>query len=263
MINYEIKEEDFENLQNELVRIVAESTPNDGVHSVWLNTENKFSNLVRTLEVGIFPEIVSFVDPLVESRSKFLALVDTSEDQRRIVHGFRLSGIAMNATVGEAQNKKSGLYNQDESIGLIMVDELIQSGQGFTAKEFREYYDMAGVKIEDCVSVETNFRVGDKVETDGLRVSDLGYIAIFNLLERISTKLDEACVFAYLNAPAIKSLQAIGIEYRPFAGREDLKAPGSGEEFDEHYIPVAIPKNKRNTDVFRSIAPFGAPEVEL
>lgn len=259
---YNVEPEEFRLLQEDLIKKINDLSDDVGIHAVWLNTDNKFSNLVRTLEAGVFPEITAFVTPLVESRSRFLTILDTSDDHRRILHGFRISSISISNAV-EEEHKENRFYVQDDNIGLAMVDELIQSGQGFTAKEFIDYYERIGVDIKNCISVETNFRVGEKVETDGLRVSDLGYIAIFNSLERKSTSLDDVCVFAYLNAPAIKSLQATGIEYRPFAGREDLKAPGVDDDFDEHYIPIAIPKNKRNTDVFKSIAPFGAPEVEL
>ena len=256
--NYDLEAQEFDALQQAMLERIEADSDVKGIHAVWVKPHSIFANLVRTLEAQQFPEITEFVSPVVEERSRFLALVDTRDDQRRIVHGFRVSGIGLDESQTQVDQAA-----EDDPVGIVMVDEMIESGQGLTAREFREYYQKAGIVVRNCLSVETNFRVGEKVENEGLRVSDLGYIAIFNLIDQKIKEPGHEAIFAYLNDPAIKSLQAIGVQSEPFVGRPELRAPGAEEDFDGHYVPVAIPSIQANLDVFRAIAPFGAPEIVL
>src|SRR5690606_22973665 len=116
---------------------------------------------------------------------------------------------------------------------------------------------------------ETNLRrKGEKPENyNGLPLSQVGYISLFKLVESKGLSVGEAAIFAHLNKAAIVSLQAVGAEYEPIAGREDLKTPtilaDGSKDFDFDYKPVAIPATPQNLKVFGELTPFAAPQMAI
>ncbi len=216
-----------------------------------------YANVVRSLEARVFPEIAEVMADF-EGCSAFLTLIDTRPGAERVVHAFRVSSVAL-AESRPATELGGG-------VGIALLDDLIASGQ-ITAEQINRYYDANGIELAKCMSVETNFRVGDKVTTDsGLRISDLGYIAIFQTMDRFQASDGEVAIFAHLNEPAIRSLAALGVTADAIAGIEGLRTPTTSngvKGFDDHYIPVAIPLTKSNVTIVRQLAAFAAPEARI
>lgn len=229
--------------------------PGKDIVAVWLATHTPLANVVRTLEARIFPEVPNLATENAENKSLFLALVDTREGAERIVHCTRLTGASA----------ESNQDTDSNTTGLIGIDEVIGSDQNFSARDFYDYYEKDGTNITSCLSVETNFRVGERVGTNnGLRISDLGYVAVFNMLERGGAEVDKSYIFAFFNEGTIKSLSAIGIVAEPLAGRGDLKAPSDeAGKFDKHYKPAAIKGTQQSLAAIRAIQPYAAPELVI
>lgn len=243
------------NLQAELVGEIRELGGQDAVYTVWMDSRGKYSNLIRTLETEIFPEMPDVMDDY-EDDCMFLALVDTRADEERVVHAFRLSV--------PTEDRKDGLQ-------IALLDDLVTSGQALTEKSLVDYYQERNISLNtQAVSVESNFRIDNKANPErrvevegGIRVSDLGYIALFTrLVEDRGAKV----VFAHLNSDAIRSLSAIGVVDEPIAEHPELETPTvNGEEhgFDEKYRPVALMATPENKAVFQNLSLFAAPSVDL
>ncbi|MCA9301149.1 hypothetical protein KC974_01160 [Candidatus Saccharibacteria bacterium] len=248
-LNPYLSDHEIEEQQRDLVREVFDRTQLETIHAVWMGPRSRYSNLVRTLETRQFPEMPDVMDGY-EDDCKFLALLDTRSGIERVVHAFRLSV----PTIDRAQG-----------LQIALLDDLVKSNQKLTEDELQEFYAAQGIALNsEAASVESNFRVGDKVETDnGLRVSDLGYIAIF---QHIAENGGAKVIFAHLNDAAVNSLGAIGVQDAPIAGVENLSTPTviDGQAgFDEKYHPVAIMNTPQNLAVFAQLTPFAAPEVQL
>lgn len=255
---YDLSESEQGRYQRALVTVSRTSGRGDTIYTAWVRSSHPISNLVRTLEAKVFPEIPALMEPF-EDESVFLTLIDTRPGTERVVHAFRLSSLAISGKGMGADASRRCTF------GMALIDDLLSSGQGLDVDAFVGHYEGRGVDLTKCVSVETNFTVGNRVSTEsGLRVSDLGYIAIFQLVKQLSGLEHNACVFAHLNEPAVASLGQIGVTNRPIAGRDDLKTPTIGEtEFDEKYRPAEIPGSKENIEVFRALVPFAAPEIDV
>lgn len=252
---YNLTEAQFKELEERLLAKVDAESDQQAVHAVWMRHDSEFASLVRTLESAQFPEIADVMEPF-ENQSVFLALVDNRPDATRIVHAFRLTSLGL-----------AGMeIPEGDTTGVALLDDIADSEQGVTASQIKRYYEEKEIDLTKCVSVETNFRVGEKVATEtGLPVSQLGYLAIFRALERMGIEENKSAVFAHLNVPAVSSLSAVGIEWNPIVGRDQLKTPTVDEDgskgFDIKYTPVEIPGTARNMQVFRDLMPFAAPEV--
>jgi hypothetical protein len=241
-------------MEQALLAAVDRQRDEPGLVAVWLEHDSPHAELVRAVEAGIFPEVPELMLPF-EDQCFFLALVDTRPDVRRLMHAFRLS------------SRRGSAPHGPETTGIVLVDDLIASGQGLTAAEVVAHFEGAGTDLDKCISVETNFRVGGKVKVrpeDGLPISQLGYVALFRSLERFGVTGSEGAVFAHLNKVAVVSLKMVGVEYFPFAGRADLRTPTVGHDgFDPHYKPVTMPTTPKNVRVFGELLAFAAPELEL
>jgi len=254
--DYYLSQEQFDTQQADLIAKVEAQQPEPGIYSAWLDPRHPDANLVRTLEAQIFPEIPEIMEPF-EDQCVFLTLIDTRPDAKRIIHAFRLSW------PGSDRNAHTGASIGPEDI--VLLKDIIDSDQGLSAEDLRAYYEAKGVDFAKSMSVETNFRVGEKVEPiNGLPVAQLGYIAIFQGMNSQQDIADKAVIFAHLNRPAVASLGAVGIEYEPIAGRADLQTPTVGDEkFDNKYSPVCIPASAKNLEIFSNLTPFAAPQVEV
>lgn len=143
----------------------------------------------------------------------------------------------------------------------FFVTDLVEAGQQVDLQELDTYYALKDIRMERMISVETNFRLGEQL--DGMRSADLAYLSLFALASMTSAD----GVLAHLNAPAISSLERVGVAWHPLAGREDLVTPTVAPDgtvgIDPDYRPVCIPRNDpQNQRVFTDLAPF-TPRVHF
>jgi hypothetical protein len=239
-----LSEVEFEGTEMKFVGELRERGFADDVVCVWLTADEEYANLVRTLEARTFPELPELMADY-EHVSVFGALVDP-RGEGRIAHGFRLSTAASNP---EAPVSRSGL-------GMPLVDDLFDSGQGLDPAVFIRYYQEAGVDLTKCISVETNFVVGSRTKSNnGQATPVLAYLSMFSILENIGVETGNACIFTHLNRPASISLGAMGVEYGPIAGRQDLQTP-TVVGFDSRYRPYSIEATPTNIAVLQRGSQF-------
>ncbi len=249
-VDYSLSPEQITNYEQQLASLIDEKIGlADDVYAIWMEPSSSFANIVRTYEKTFWHDIDEIMAPH-EDDSLFLALFDARGDVGKVVHGFRVSRGSQ-----EFQNDES------DSTGIVLIDDIVNSGQGFTAAEFRAYYRNKGIDLSKCLSVETNFKVQRAEHYNGLPMSQIGYIAIFDLIK--DSLDDDLCIFASINNLATQSFQLVGIQYEPIAGREDLKIPVSEGEFDDDYTGVALPPTKKNVDIFTNLIPFAAPSIRV
>lgn len=121
----------------------------------------------------------------------------------------------------------------------FFLTDLLVSDPGLTMSEVRSYYAAQGIQVEQFISVETQFRIGEHL--DPIRAADLAYLALF----RIVTQRGGPGVVAHLNAMTISSFKRVGMKWHPFAGRLDLRTPtvadDGGVAFDGEYRPMCVP----------------------
>ena len=256
--NYHLDEAELEAAKQELYgRIEETQGDKKDLFAVWIQPSDPLADIVRTEERAFFPEMEELIEDY-EDLCVFLAVVDGRGDEKKLVHAFRFSG--------QRKDTKEVDDNGDAVTGMPFIDDIIQSGQGLTTEDFVSFYEAQGTDLSKCISVETNFKIEAVDEYNGVPVSQIGYLALFNLVDSTSPNLgeNEAAIFAHLNIPAIKSLSAAGVEYEDLAGVPGLRTPTVGEtKFDDKYQPVAIPSTVGNVEVFRVLATIGAPEISI
>jgi hypothetical protein len=175
-----------------------------------------------------------------------LVLVDTRPNANRVIHGSTIMGPTVNPSLLTdreelAKKNKTGFYTIDV---LISIND-------FTRHDFRDYYLREyGIDPYECIAVETNFRIGERVEPyQGMDSVSIAYLAIFNFLKRkIDASYQEGGVFASINQLSIDSFRRVGIVCELLMGRDDLQTP----EEDE-YQPVFIPFNETNRALFENL----------
>jgi hypothetical protein len=176
----------------------------------------------------------------VEDNTVFLALVDTRDGQDRVVHATTISGYEDTAS--------------ESATGFIVADDLAEMGN-FTPEEFREYYQKKGYDLSKCISVETNFKVGDKAPlVNGMRTVDIAYLSVFKMLMSKEPELGGAAVFSSINRASIVSFGRRGLKCEPLMGRDDLVTSESVHGLV--YKPVAIPYNEASRHVFEMEYPI-------
>jgi hypothetical protein len=256
--HYDLSPEELNTRQQEMVTTVKEQY-GETVAAVWMSSESPYADVVRTLEVDLFPEIPAIMKPY-ERECKFLALVDTrGEEPKGIVHAFRVSspGLTAEERVGTLAEGKPNI---------AFIQDLVSGGE-ITEESLMAYYEEHGVDLDSCISVETNFRVQRAERFNGLLTSDLGYLAIFTSMAGEVAEASRTGVFAHLNRPAILSLGRTGIEWESVVGDSELQTPTQDPDnpgavvFDPKYKPVFIPGSEHNVDVFQAIGPFAPPAV--
>lgn len=210
----------------------------EGVYAVWMDPDSRYANIIRTREAEYFPEVKE-LPPEIEEDTKFLAFVDTREGVNRIVHGTTISGIEQ--------------HPSEEHTGFTTIDELIDVGN-FTAQEFRDYYAEKGIDISKSVSIDTNFRIGEKEEDyEGLNTAYMAYTTIYKLLERRRPELGDAGAFCSINQKSIDSFVNFGMDCELLMGREDFTTPeaisGSGQ-----YLPAVVRVDDDTRAVFAGLS---------
>jgi len=243
--NYNLGPDELSTLEAELVDVVRLGAHSEGVTAVWLGPEHQYANIIRTHEARLFPEVhdSSSAD---EDRTLFLALVDTRPASSGVVHGATVCGAGARDEAYLAG--ADGTVGAAVSTGFITIDSLIDFGN-FTAEEFASYYAARNIDLTHCLSVETNFRIGQPVPNVwGLSTSTIAYLMVFRFLVRIGARRDRAVVFADVNRASRVSLQSNGIIYTPLMGRTDLVTPEAA--LGRSSLPVALPVDDALHDLF-------------
>lgn len=248
---YDLNEQEIEQLESELAERLRDRE--DNLYALWIPPTSKYADIIRTGETKHWPEMSAIMETH-EGESIFLAMFDTRGGMNKVVHGFRVS-----------RSPANGFGADENHTGIVLIDDIIDSGQNLTAQEFREYYQSKGINLAQSPSVETNFRIQKTEKYNGLPLTQIGYIAIFQTLAEggEEVEVDKAAVFASLNQVAVDSLSAVGLDFEPVVGRQDIKTPVADGEFDDDYTPVAIPANANNLKVFEGLVGFAAPVVQL
>lgn len=234
--NYNLSADELVTLENQLIDIAIIKGATDGLIAFWISPTSPFSNIVRTYESLHFPEVegVSEGDELT---TLFLCIMDMRLPEPRVVHA---------ASTSNYDELKSGKHG--DSTGFYTVDQLIRLGN-FTAREFEEYYNKEEVALSACISVETNFRVGEHTDKyRGFPVSNVAYKALYAHAKSRALESGEpglAGIFSSINEASKRSFTKFGIEYRPLMGRTNLKTPE--EVFGLEYQPVFIPESRKNS----------------
>ncbi len=242
---YDLNEQELNQLEGELIDEVKSQFPQESIYTAWIYPTNKYANIVRNYEAGFFPE-VSQVNEDTEAHTLFLALIDTRDSANRVIHAATITGVDR---------------PEDESeTGFFTVDSLIEKGN-FTAEEFRDYYGEKQIDLNKCLAIETNFRIGEKVEKfRGLGSADLVYLTIFKTMEKADAQFGKAGFFATINSLQIHSLQRLGINCEPLMGRTDLITPEA--ELGVDSLPVMMPYDKALHAIFSNMGP-ALPEIVL
>ncbi len=243
-VRYDLQPEELLELESDLLAEVRGAQDAPGIAAVWIGPDHPYSNILRAYEAAHFPEVAELPQD-IEDRSLFLALVDSRPGIERVIHSTTVSGV-----VGRKMGEPMPGDGTGESVtsGFIVIDDLIEMGN-FTKEEFWSFYEAQGVDLLKSISVETNNRVGEKVEDfQGVRTSDLAYLQLFKLLSSRNTSEPHGVVFASINGDSIRSFERFGIQCDPLMGRTDLVTSESLQGLD--YQPVAIPDN---AELFRDM----------
>jgi len=248
---YDLDPDELNALETELVEAVKGGISSEGITAVWLGPRHRFANIIRTHEARFFPEVQdsSVAD---ESMTLFLALVDTRPGSNGVVHG---ATVCVAGALDEGSVARSAV-----GTGFITIDNLIDLGN-FSAEEFGSYYASANIDLRYCLSVETNFRIGQRVPNVwGLSSSAIAYLMVFRFLVRCGARRNRAVVFADVNRVSRASFQRTGIMYAPLMGRTDLVTPEAS--LGRSSFPVTLPFDDACHDLFLTMR-ADVPEIFL
>ena len=250
---YDLAPDELNVLEAELVDTVRGGANSEGITAVWLGPGHRYANIIRTQEARWFPEVhdSSVGD---ENKTLFLALVDTRPESSRVVHG------ATVCLAGAPDEGGSSVVAAAVSTGFITIDNLIELGN-FSTYEFESYYASRNIDLTRCLSVETNFRIGQRVPNAwGLSTPTIAYLMIFRFLVRCGAGRNRALIFADVNRVSRISFQRTGIMYAPLMGRTDLVTPEAA--LGRFSFPVTIPIDDAFHELFLSMR-AEIPEVFL
>jgi hypothetical protein len=245
--DYNLNPDKQTQLEKALVERVLDIYPQEEICAVWIKPHDPLSNVVRTYEAGVFPEAADF-PPSAEDDTLLLALIDTRPEVSRIIHGATVMGPGLNSI-----DENSEVEAFTDSTGFYMIDSLIRL-DNFSKRDFYNYHADRGIDTNKWITVESNYRIGDRVElSSGIRPTALAYLAMFRLVaNRAELHQELGGVFAAINTPTRKSFAAIGLEFDSLMGRTDFIT----EEAlmgDSDYQPVAIPTSPHNMELFEQM----------
>lgn len=240
--HYHLPESQVKALERELVSAIKTEYTTPDVYAAWITPDHRFADAVRTLEARQFPEMPDLVNDSVEKRSVFMVLVDTREGEDRIVHCTRLSGIKLH----EDQPDQT-----IEGSGFIVIDEAIEKNE-LSSEGFQKFCEKNNLDPTHFISVETNFRVGEKVpDRDGLRMSDIGYVTFFRKILDKGGEINHSGVFASINIGTRKSLGAIGVKSILIPVESTTQ-----KAEDQLYELVAIPASSETSRILTELGQF-------
>lgn len=249
---YDLTPEELKTLESEFIHSIEERGITDGIVATWVTPFHRFADIPRVYESQYFPEVEELSDQETEN-SLYLVLVDMREGEKRPVH----------STIISRQNiSKEGLSSNSDvdkgETGFYVIDDLIKTGN-FTAEEFRDYYETKGFDLSKCISVETNFRIGDKVSRyQGVRVPELSYMVVMGMFFDANPEIGKSAVFASINRMSALSFKMAGLKYEPLMGRTDFVTSEAARGLIYH--PVCIPYDDDNHPVFEKLA-LKIPEI--
>jgi hypothetical protein len=264
--SYELSEEQCNLLERQLVDRVREQHGRT-VAAVWMDGRRPEANLIRTREAQAFPDIdIEGLFSDYDDSSMFLAFVDTrrSQGEGRVIRGTRLSGRHFSSDMSSQEIN----VDQDGGTNMAMFRDMIVDGE-LTGQEVADYYRDRGINLPNCISVETNFKIGERSRRRWglIPMAQLGYLAMYNYVRKVdSTGGDESAIFAHINKASRDSLTRLGATLEPVAGRADLKTPagaGSGERYDDKFAPIAMLNTPETKRAMRKKLLAAPPEIYL
>lgn len=241
---YNLSTQELRILEQEMVSVAREREASADIVALWISPTHRFSNFLRTHEASYFPEVAD-VSEDDEKNTLFLALIDTREGVERVVHGVTVMRPLSMDSVSEG------------GTGFYTIDSLIKRGN-FSSDEFHEFYGEKGADISKCLSVETNFRIGERPPMlNGLKMADIAYVAIFQKLMASRLNLNEGLIFATVNSKQIDSFTRVGLRHEPIMGRTDLDTEES--ELGIESQPVTLLYDAYARDLFSNIGDVVSP----
>jgi hypothetical protein len=235
--NYDLSSEALQKIQDDMVANIESQIEEPGIVASWIQPKSRYANFIRNYEAAYFPEVKD-VTSEDENNTTFLALVDTRESAKRVVHGATITGESVN----QVKENETGLYT---------IDALIERGN-FSLEDFYSYYKLKNIDVANCVSVETNFIIGERADKfGGFGSAELVYLAIVQLLEKRQQAPNTVGAFATLNGRQRSSFRRIGIDYELLMGAEEMNTPESELGIDSQ--PVFIPYDDQTRVIFDSM----------
>ena len=250
---YDVKQDDLDLLETAMLEYVDSIVKTPTSVALWVSADHPFANFVRTHEARYFPEVTE-VSPEDDESTIFLTVVDTRPDVRRVVH----SATVMRSLLNEEE------LSESSRTGFYTVDSLIERGN-FSLQDFMDYYNEKNVDLSRAVSVETNFRIGDKPpDFNGLKSSDVAYVAIFELAvgDAGATDRGRAAVFATINSSQARSFERIGLETDKLMGRSVDEFTTEESELGVESAPIAILYTKACDELFAELKQF-MPSIKV
>ncbi len=245
---YDLTPEELNELESEMVDLAKARYPAvEGFVSMWITPKNRLANFVRMNEAVHFPEVKD-VSEEDEEHTLFFAVVDTRPTSNRVVHGATITGVSYK---NEGEVIVDGPEQDEKSTGMYTIDSLIELGN-FSAQEFYDYYHEKGIDLRKSIAVETNFWIGDRVDSfNGMRPVDLAYLACFRMVDRRDPGVTKGAMFATINHASQQSFDRVGIVHEPIMGRSDLVTPESLLGKDS--LPIFLPPNLTHRELFASM----------
>ncbi len=246
---YDLDPDELKKVEEDLVNEINSISPIPDVYCVWVQPDSPYANIARTQEALHWSYIAEVMSDK-EDRSQFLLVVDTRDPASQGVK--RVSRITFAVEDPETE----------QSTGMAIIDDVIDSGQGLTLEAFVDFYKDKGVDISRCFSVETNIRVEKANRYNELPLAEVGYLAMFKKIDELRQG-GLSYIFATINQDSINSFKLIDLQAEPIAGRNDLQTPAENGEFDQDFQTVALPTTDHNVGIFRNIESLCAPILQL
>jgi hypothetical protein len=252
--DYNLPAEELTRLETDMVE-KARLKGGRGISAVWISSNSPYANYIRTKEREVFdnqhiPELFS----RYEDESAFLAIVDTRRGKGRVIRGTRIT----------SPNHNENGVGMGTEVRMAMIQDMVESGQ-IDDEQLRGYYGRQGIDLNKCLSIETNFRIGERAprRMGFMPISQLAYLAMYNRVVRHDHNASDVAIFAHINSASQASLNHFGVDIEPLAGRNDLKTPSIEGKFDDDYTPVAFLNTPRTRRAMQRASLIAPKEVQI